>query len=136
MTALAADRNTPTRDGKDFVHPVKAAVKIFAGALVALDASGDAAPGSTATGLVAAGRAEEQVDNSAGDDGDLTVRVSKGVFRYANSASGDLITRAEIGDDCYIVDDQTVAKTSATDTRSIAGKIVDVDSLGVWVEFN
>jgi hypothetical protein len=45
-----------------------------------------------------------------------------------------LITRAEIGDDCYIVDDSTVAKTNpGGNTRSVAGKIVDVDAKGVWV---
>jgi hypothetical protein len=39
-----------------------------------------------------------------------------------------------IGNDCYIVDDQTVAKTNGTATRSIAGKIRAVDAQGVWVE--
>ena len=37
---------------------------------------------------------------------------------FANSASGDLITAAEVGSDCYIVDDQTVAKTNGSSTRS------------------
>ena len=51
-----------------------------------------------------------------------------------NSAAGDAITRAEIGDVCYIVDDETVAKTNGTSTRSAAGTIRDVDAQGVWVE--
>ena len=136
MTALAADRNTPVRSGTDFVRPVAATTIIFAGSLVCLNAAGNAVPGSTATTLVADGRAEEYVDNSAGAIGDKTVRVRKGVFRFANSASGDAITKAEIGDDCYIVDDQTVAKTDGTSTRSKAGKIVDVDAQGVWVKFS
>lgn len=135
MTALAADRNTPERDGRDFVFPVAAAKKIYAGAIVVLSATGYAEPGATATGKIAVGRAAEQVDNAAGANGDLTVRVAKGVYRYANSAAADEITAAEIGDTCYIVDDQTVAKTNGTNTRSAAGKIVDVDALGVWVEF-
>ena len=33
----------------------------------------------------------------------------------------------------YIVDDQTVAKTNGSSTRSAAGTIVDVDAQGVWV---
>ena len=57
-----------------------------------------------------------------------------GVFRFENSSAGDAITRAEIGDDCYIVDDQTVAKTDGTDTRSLADKVDDVDANGVWVK--
>jgi len=130
--ALNKDRNTPTRDGTDVVHPVAAAKKIYAGALVVLNATGYAEPGSTATTLTAAGRAEAQVDNSSGADGALTITVRRGVFRFSNHA--DAVTRTEIGKSCYIVDDQTVAKTSGTSTRSVAGKVIDLDTSGVWVE--
>jgi hypothetical protein len=34
------------------------------------------------------------------------------------------------------VDDQTVAKTDGTGARSVAGKVFDVDSGGVWVRFD
>jgi len=131
--ALTADRDTPERDGVDFSFPVAAATKIYAGALVALNAAGDAVPGATATTLTAVGRADEQVDNT-GAAGDKVVAVRKGVFRFGNSAAGDAITKAEIGADAYIVDDETVAGTDGTGTRSVAGKIVDVDADGVWVE--
>lgn len=133
--ALAADRNTPWRTlDLEIYAPIAAAVKVFAGALVMLDASGDATPGAVATGQIPLGRAREQVDNSGGSAGDLSLTVEAGVFRWQNSAAGDAITRAEIGDVCYIVDDETVAKTDGTSTRSKAGLIVDVDSLGVWVD--
>lgn len=135
MTALAGDRNTPEKEGKMFEFPVAAATLIYAGALVCLDASGDVVPGATATTLVALGRADERVDNSAGAAGDKTVKARKGVFRFVNLGA-DLVTAAEIGDDCYIVDDQTVAKTDGTATRSIAGKVVDVDAQGVWVKID
>jgi hypothetical protein len=82
------------------------------------------------------GRAETQADNSSGSNGDITVDVRKGVFRFANSTGGDEITRADIGGNCYIVDDQTVAKTDGTGARSVAGKVFDVDSGGVWVRFD
>lgn len=131
--ALTADRDTPERAGVDFSFPVAAATKIYAGALVALNAAGDAVPGATATTLTAVGRADEQVDNT-GAAGDKVVAVRKGVFRFGNSAAGDAITKAEIGADAYIVDDETVAGTDGTGTRSVAGKIVDVDADGVWVE--
>ncbi|HGM8331430.1 TPA: hypothetical protein ACKQLR_006537 [Pseudomonas aeruginosa] len=62
------------------------------------------------------------------------IETRRGVFQLANSASADQITRADIGKECFIVDDQTVAKTSATDTRSVAGVVRDVDDGGVWVE--
>ena len=134
MVALAADRNTPLQTGGIEEHPVKGAAKIFGGGLVCLDATGLAIPGATAVGLVARGRAEEHVDNSDGADSAVRVRVRQGRFRWANSAAADAITRAEIGDPAYIVDDQTVAKTNGGNTRSAAGTIRDVDAQGVWVE--
>ena len=117
MAALTADRNTPERAGDDFVFDMAANTTVYAGSLVMLDTSG---------------RADEQKTNGA-VVGAEKLRVRKGIFRWVNSAAADLITKAEIGDDCYIVDDQTVAKTSATNTRSRAGRVVDVDALGVWV---
>jgi hypothetical protein len=103
---------------------------------VARDSSGYATPGATATGLKGVGRAEAQADNSSGAAGDIAVDVRKGVFRYANSSGGDAVARANIGATCYIVDDATVALTDGTGTRSAAGTVFDVDSDGVWVEFD
>ena len=133
MTALSSARNTPERTGNVFGFPVKASVKAIQGGIAVLNA-GYAAPGTAATGLVCIGRFEETVDNTSGSNGDVSVQVKRGVFKFANSASGDLIAQADVGADCYIVDDQTVAKTSATNTRSIAGKIIAVDADGVWVK--
>lgn len=133
--ALTAERDTIQRPGSRLNLPVAAAKKIYAGALVARDGSGNATPGAAATTILGVGRAKETVDNSAGSAGDLNVEIDKGIFRFANSTSTDLITRADIGNDCYIVDDQTVAKTNGSSSRSVAGKVFDVDSLGVWVEF-
>lgn len=133
MVALTADRNTVLREGDEYVDPVAANVTIFAGALVMLNAAGNATPGATATGQIARGVAQEVVTNGA-VAGAVNARIRPGIYRFANSAAGDLITRAEIGDDCFIVDDQTVAKTNGTNTRSVAGKVVQVDAVGVWVQ--
>lgn len=133
MAALTKDRNTSERSGKEFSFPVKAGTRIFAGAIVVLT-TGIAEPGKTGTGLVAVGRAEAHADNRNGGNGDIDVPVRAGVFRFDNSADADEITRAEIGADAWIVDDQTVAKTDGSAARSKAGRIVDVDDLGVWVQ--
>ncbi|MFP5423415.1 MAG: hypothetical protein ACLGID_18410 [Gammaproteobacteria bacterium] len=132
--ALTKDRNTVRRDGVQYSDPVAAATRIFGGSLVCLNAAGNVVPGSTSATLKARGVAQEHVDNRDGAAGDLRVESRRGVFPFANSTSTDEITRADIGASAYIVDDQTVAKTSATNTRSIAGVIRDVDSNGVWVE--
>lgn len=135
MVALTAPRNTPAALGDVRSLPVAANTKVFGGAMVAIAATGFAS-GATATAAnVTVGRADETVDNTGGAAGDKTIKVRRGVFRFANSAAGDLITRTEIGKDCYVVDDQTVAKTSNSSARPVAGKVFGVDALGVWVEF-
>lgn len=134
MAALTADRDTKRRGGDLLSLKAAAAKKYYAGALVARDDNGRATPGAVATTLRGVGRVTETVDNSAGADDALNVPIEKGIFRWENSTSADLIALADIGNDCYIVDDQTVAKTNGTSTRSVAGKVFDVDSLGVWVD--
>lgn len=138
MAALTGPRPQTARLGDSAVPPlwklpVKAATKIWAGSLVVIDA-GYAAPGRTATGLIAAGIAQETVDNSAGAAGDKVIAVRRGVFKLGNSASGDLIAQADVGKAYYIVDDQTVAKTDATGARSLGGMVYQVESDGVFVE--
>jgi hypothetical protein len=135
MTATTQERPTPARDNVDFVFPVAAAKKILAGTIVVLDSSGNAEPGATATGKIAVGIAQETVDNGSGSAGDLAVRVRRGTYLLANSATTDEITNADYGSTCYVVDNQTVGKTSGTNTRSAAGTVRGVTSAGVWVEF-
>lgn len=135
MTAITTPRvKTRSRDGKQFVRKM-APSKILAGTIVMLNSTGFATGGATATGQVADGVAMETVDNVGGSSGDKSVRVEKGVFCFENSASADAVALADIGENCYIVDNQTVAKTDGSATRSVAGKIVDVDAEGVWVLF-
>lgn len=134
MVALIADRNTPRSDGELIDIPVKAAATIWAGSIVCINAAGLAVPGATATTLTAVGRAERRVTNS-GADGSVTVPVRRGAFRFANSAAGDAVTLADYGKQVFVVDDQTVAKTNGTNTRSVAGICRGVDAQGVWVEF-
>jgi hypothetical protein len=134
MAALTNARTTPQRESRTFARKVAGTKKIFEGALVCLNATGFATPGAVATTLIADGIALSTVDNTAGADGDLTVETRKGTFRFANSAAGDAITQADIGKTAYVVDDQTVAKTNGTNTRSAAGTIMDVDAVGVWVK--
>lgn len=134
MTALAADRRTPIRPAEDFEFPVAAATKIFAGAIVCINSSGLATKGATSTTLKTVGVAQALADNSAGAASAIRVKTRRGCFKFANSTTTDAITLAEVGADCYVVDDQTVAKTNGSSSRSVAGKVRDVESDGVWVE--
>ena len=132
--ALTQDRNTPRRPGDQIAVPVAAGANIYAGALVVANASGFAAPGTTATGLTYLGRADEAADNTGGADGDITLQVRRGVpFQFKNDGS-DPVTQASLGKACYITDDETVAATNGSNTRSAAGTVIGVDADGVWVE--
>jgi hypothetical protein len=138
MAALSASRNTLQRTGgviggNDYSFPVKASTACYAGGIAVLNA-GYAAPGTAATGLIAIGRFEADANNASGAAGAIQALVKPGVFKFGNSSAGDLIAQADVGADCYIVDDQTVAKTNGSNTRSRAGKIVAIDSDGVWVQ--
>lgn len=136
MTALASGRLTPQM-GVDAVPPklslpVAASTTIYAGSLVALSA-GYAVPASAALGLVAVGKAEFDADNASGSAGAINATVVIGAFRFDNSGGGDAIAQANVGALAYIVDDQTVALTSNSGARSAAGRILQIDSTGVWV---
>jgi hypothetical protein len=140
MTALAADRQTPERELHSVYLPVAANTRIFAGSLVAINSSGDAVPvtntGSAST-LRVIGRAADHVDNRTdvegpGLAGSLSVKVEYGVFLWANLS--DSISLANLGAACYAQDDQTVHLSSDGGDRPVAGRIVDVDDEGVWVE--
>ena len=133
MPALISDRNAPRREAFDFSFPVAAGKRIFAGAAVVIQADGYAAPGSTATGLKSVGIAQEAVDNRDGGNGAVNVKVRRGCFAMKHGA--DPVTLADVCSPCYLVDDQTIAKTDGAGTRSQAGIVRDVDSASVWVEF-
>jgi hypothetical protein len=128
---LTADRDTPERDGQFFEFAPAAGQTIFRGAIVCLNASSQLVRGAVATGLRCVGRAE----NSTTDQGYLgRIRAKRGVFRFRNSAAGEAITAADIGNTCFIADDDQVQRTNGTNTRSACGIVRDVDAGGVWVQ--
>lgn len=135
MAAATTDRNTKFRDGDSFSFPIAAATAIPCGVIVGL-LGGFLVNASADTDITVVGMSTYPVDNTDGADGAEQVPVTKkGLHRFFNSAAADAITTQEIGSSCYVVDNQTVAKTSATNTRPVAGTIQDVDADGVWISF-
>ncbi len=135
MVALTENRSTPQLSPPDLRSGLLGAAQaIFAGSILMRNAAGQVIKGATAVGSFGVGRAEAPGTSTTAGVAPQPFR--EGVFRFANSAAGDLIATADIGAPCYIVDDQTVAKTNGTNTRSPAGIIYDVDALGVWVRFD
>lgn len=132
MTALTQDFDAPYINGEFRSLPVAANTKIYKGALVVM-VGGYAAPGSTAVGLISVGRAEQTVDNIGGAAGAQTIRVRVGAFAWNSGGGGDAITAANIGQQAWIIDDNTVGLTNGggggAATRSVAGIIFDIDAV-------
>lgn len=66
-------------------------------------------------------------------NGDVRIDTDRGTFCFAIGTSTDALTLSDVGADVYVIDDQTVGKTSATNTRPKAGVLEDVTSDGAWV---
>lgn len=123
---------------------VAALAVCYAGGL-AIAAAGYARPGRAGQGVTdklksadaatyrAIGVFTEDVTGGAAD-GDKTVNVQLGTFPFKNSAGAEAVTIADLGKLVFVVDDETVAKTSAGGTRCVAGICRGIDATGVLVE--
>ena len=121
--ALAADRDTPERDGR-FVR-VEAGAAIDSGELVAIYTDAEAYPAADTAGYAVIGRAESSAAEGA------YVLVKRGVFRWANYGS---FTQKDIGTLAYVSNSVGVTASASTSNTRPAGRIVDVDTSGVWVD--
>ncbi len=137
--AQTGPRKILERAGVEGGHPIKAdSPPIHEGAIVLL-ASGEAIPGREGQGADDAAKADDAANLVAVGIAKKSVTVADGVvptrsgaFLF-NNAAADPVTRAEIGKPCFVLDDETVAKTNPANTRAQAGTVVDVESVGVWV---
>ena len=109
--------------------PVKAAVKIEAGELVAVGADGYAVTATKAPGLKIAGCSATLADNRTGANGDVKVLVKRGIFVLENDGK---IKNTDILKDAYVVDSNTVTNTAEGSSK--AGKIIGVEADGVVIE--
>ena len=116
--------------GNNLVIPVKAGVEIHPGMIVAVK-DGLASPGVKATGIIAVGRAEEYVDNRNGSDGQLYIKVKRGIFKLENDLETP-VEQKDIFKSCYFVDAITV--TSLATGSSVTGKILGLEDGQVIVE--
>lgn len=136
MTAISTDTDRFRMGEPIYVgrHPVAATTDIPAGALIGVDpAVGYAVNASAARGLRILGVATRHRDNDPGSAAALTVPYETGVFAFANSAAGDAIAVTDVLADCYVVDNNTVAKTSNSGARPRAGQIIGMDGTSVLV---
>lgn len=136
MTALAADKQIKTRPARLAEYPV-AAVQIFKGSLVCVNAAGFLTPAAkTADNSEVVGIASMGVDNSGGNAGDLTCMVESGMIVYPVCVG---MTQAKVGNNAYAIDDNTVGPidgTGVTALSPLVGRIVEyisATSAGIFI---
>ncbi|MCH4576478.1 hypothetical protein [Achromobacter xylosoxidans] len=130
---MANDRNTPRRDGLGLRLPVAAAVRLYAGRMVGVNADGNAVPGGSPAAVAIVGIAQEQIDNRDGIAGAQSIDVRRGTFQLKPATAG--ITLAAYGKRVKATDDESVALVGEDAAAIVAGTVRDVDADGVWVEF-
>ena len=135
MTTLAASRAIRVFKSKS-IELLGKAEQVYQGGIACFDTStGLIAKGFASTTLIPIGTYVEDQLTVSGQVVAVNLFKELTAVWFANSASTDLIAQAQCGSDCFIVDDTTVAKTSASSTRSVAGRTWKVDSVkGVLVE--
>ena len=153
MTALTAPRQPPSlATGKDvWTTPTVASnKKIFPGAQVALNTGGFLVPATADPTLKVLGVASPthrqytrfgpaqvvlgHIDTTDLADGKAECTVHRPIALMVNSGSS--ITKAEVGNDCYAVDDQTVAKTDGGTAQVTRGDFAfsTTDEVGYTVD--
>lgn len=131
--ALSADKKTEYTEGVLVSCPVVTADIIYAGAFVCVNAAGYLVPGADTAGLIFQGVATESVDNSLGSDGDLNCEVRRrGLFK---ATLGTAISQANVGDNVFLVDDESVDLTAQTTNDIFCGIIAGyIDSTHAWID--
>lgn len=120
-------------------YPIKAAAnQVFKkGSIVVVNtADGYAYVGTVGTTFKTVGVAAYPLNTTGLASGAAQVIVQPGTIGFFTSGTaGDLIEENDRLLACYLIDDDTVGLTNGGATRSIAGKIFDVTTEGVAVQF-
>lgn len=133
MTVLSEDKQIELQDGVEKDFQVAASEKIFGGALTCVNAAGYALEGSDTAGLIFQGVAMDQKDNSTGANGDLDVVLRRrGLVKCIMDT---VITIANVSDNVFLVDDQTVDLVGNVTHDIFCGIIAGyIDTTHAWID--
>lgn len=134
MSNTTTNRATSRKPVFTIDLPVAAATKILGGTIVDANALGFAVAGPT--GIRSWGIASDLADNSSGAAGDIVVNVRLAFaieVRLLANDTGSPLTKADVGRQCFVLDNQTVTGSSATGDPGPF--VYEVTAAGVWVFF-
>lgn len=148
MSALTAQRRIEGNLGEFTINldmPIATNVVLWKGGYAAANAGGYLVPAAATSGFRMAGFIAGQTNRdrydttSAGPDGLLAdgvknARIQLGIFPFFNSGT-DPVTQADVLNDVYMVDDQTISRTDGGAGASIAGQLLRIDAspARVWL---
>jgi len=134
MTATTTAREARRKDGQIIAYPM-AAVKIPKGALVNINTSGYATNSTDAASETFAGVAYETVDNSAGNAGDLSIRVeTTGTFVFVDGGGNGAQT--DVGVEFKISDNQTVTDSATTNNIKAGIAVESISATSVRIRID
>ena len=134
MTATTTAREAKRKDGEIISYPM-AAVKIPKGALVNINAAGFATNSTDAASETFAGVAYETVDNSAGNAGDLSIRVqTTGTFVFVDGGGNGAQT--DVGIAFKVVDNQTVTDAATTNSLAAGTAVESISATSVRIRID
>jgi len=131
--ALSADKEVLRKEGVQLPFKVYQAVKIYTGALVAVNAAGYALPGADTAGLIFQGLSIEQVDNTLGLSGAKEVVLHRRGCHLLEFATA--ISIANIGDNVFLAGDDKVDLAGNVTNDIFCGNIAEyVDTTHAYVD--
>ncbi len=131
--ALSADKKSELKEGVEIPLEVADSATLYAGGFGCVNAAGYVVPGADTAGLIFMGVIREYVDNSSGSNGDETVRMlRRGLVKTTLDTA---ITIANVGDNVFLADDESVDLTANVTNNIFCGIIAAyIDTTHAWID--
>lgn len=131
--SITVDQKLEYKEGVEIPFEVYQSTEIFAGCDVAVNAAGYLVMGGDTSGQIYVGVSREYVDNSGGDDGDLTCRVMRRGLIKRELATA--ITIANVGDNVFLAGDNKVDLAGNVSEDIFCGIIAGfIDTTHAWID--
>lgn len=130
---LSADRQTRIKAGGAKRHgcrPMDGGSVIYLGALIGINAAGFVVPADDAANIRVIGISEQFVDNTDGDDGDVTVKYVTGVEAEFVNAGGTIVQADGLA---FVEDDDAVTDYGGSTNKNYVGPVTAFTATKAWV---
>jgi hypothetical protein len=132
MAALTADKKLEYKEGVEVPVPVKTLTEIFAGSFLCVDATGWGVPGADTAGLIFQGASRTYIPSTSGNGAATAIARRRGLVK---ATFGTAISQANVGDNVFLVDDQTVDLIGNVTNGIFCGVIAEyIDATHAYID--